>query len=110
MHHLLLILALALLAGCSSSQRQIETQMYWDNQRAELRAEDRRLNNLYRAWFAQGFAEGWEGNNSELRPTGESNDPEGDAAAKQGFMDGQRDGKKARSAYKPEGQQPTGAN
>jgi hypothetical protein len=110
MHRLLLILTLALLAGCSSRDSQRETQMFWDTQKAELRAEERRLNNLYRSWFAQGFVEGWEGHDSELRPTGENNDPDGDAAAKQGFLDGQRDGKKARQAYKPEAEQPTGGS
>jgi hypothetical protein len=109
MHRLLLIFTLALLAGCSS-QRQIETQMYWDTQKAQLRAEERRLNNLYRTGFAHGFAEGWDGHNSELRPVGEINDPEGDAAAKQGFLDGQRDGKKARLAYQTGRQPPTGGN
>jgi len=96
MHRLLLLSTLALFAGCTSPK---ETQMYWDTQRANLRAEDRRLNGLYRAWFAQGFAEGWEGHDSELRPAGDNNDSEGDAAAMQGFINGQRDGRKARLAY-----------
>jgi hypothetical protein len=87
---------LVVLVGCASPT---ERQVFWDTQRAEWKREQDRLHGIYRSWFERGFLEAWAGRGGVIETeglVGKSTDPDGEWAIHEGWMDGQRSGRKAR--------------